>query len=111
MLRTSIIRMSPSPLRWGPTSFLSTRHPVPPSRRTGDDQRILGGETFQRASLAPVEPARLPLQHAGGDVEWARSFHVGSGLLADVYLHGDPPTSEQLERVRDRAWRDARAVG
>jgi len=37
---------------------------------------------------------------ADGGVSWSVSFRVGSGSLADSYLLGDPPSSEELERVR-----------
>jgi exopolyphosphatase / guanosine-5'-triphosphate,3'-diphosphate pyrophosphatase len=34
---------------------------------------------------------------------WSRSAPVGSRMLADAYLHTDPPTEEHLRRVRDAA--------
>ena len=34
-------------------------------------------------------------------VDWSASWDIGSGLLADTYLHSDPPGSEELEAVRD----------
>jgi exopolyphosphatase / guanosine-5'-triphosphate,3'-diphosphate pyrophosphatase len=33
-------------------------------------------------------------------VAWARSLPVGSGLLTDEHLHGDPPAPEELDAVR-----------
>jgi exopolyphosphatase/guanosine-5'-triphosphate,3'-diphosphate pyrophosphatase len=33
-------------------------------------------------------------------VRASSSFRIGSGFLADSYLHGDPPTVAQLQRVR-----------
>jgi exopolyphosphatase/guanosine-5'-triphosphate,3'-diphosphate pyrophosphatase len=33
-------------------------------------------------------------------VRASSSFRIGSGFLADAYLHGDPPTIEQLASVR-----------
>jgi len=33
-------------------------------------------------------------------VRASSSFRIGSGFLADAYLHGDPPTIEQLAQVR-----------
>ena len=33
-------------------------------------------------------------------VEWWASLPIGSGLLADGYLHTDPPAVDELERVR-----------
>ena len=35
-----------------------------------------------------------------GGVRASSSFRIGSGFLADSYLHGDPPTVAQLQRVR-----------
>jgi exopolyphosphatase/guanosine-5'-triphosphate,3'-diphosphate pyrophosphatase len=35
-----------------------------------------------------------------GGVTWWASLSIGSGLLADGYLHSDPPASEELERAR-----------
>jgi exopolyphosphatase/guanosine-5'-triphosphate,3'-diphosphate pyrophosphatase len=37
---------------------------------------------------------------AGEGVGWWASFSVGSGSLADAFLHGDPPLAGELERVR-----------
>jgi exopolyphosphatase / guanosine-5'-triphosphate,3'-diphosphate pyrophosphatase len=31
---------------------------------------------------------------------WAESFRIGSGLLADGYLHSDPPAQAELQAVR-----------
>jgi exopolyphosphatase / guanosine-5'-triphosphate,3'-diphosphate pyrophosphatase len=36
-------------------------------------------------------------------VEWSRSFVVGSGLLADLHLRGDPPADSELEAMRAHA--------
>jgi exopolyphosphatase/guanosine-5'-triphosphate,3'-diphosphate pyrophosphatase len=38
-----------------------------------------------------------------GGVEWCASFLVGSGALAERYLRSDPPTSGELEAVREHA--------
>jgi exopolyphosphatase/guanosine-5'-triphosphate,3'-diphosphate pyrophosphatase len=35
-----------------------------------------------------------------GGVRASSSFRIGSGFLADSYLHQDPPTVEELQRVR-----------
>ena len=35
-----------------------------------------------------------------GGVQWSASFRVGSGFLADHYLHSDPPTTDELDDVR-----------
>jgi exopolyphosphatase/guanosine-5'-triphosphate,3'-diphosphate pyrophosphatase len=35
-----------------------------------------------------------------GGVRWSASFRVGSGMLADAYLHSDPPGVFELERLR-----------
>ena len=35
-----------------------------------------------------------------GDMAWSASFRIGSGFLADSYLRGDPPSVDELEKVR-----------
>lgn len=35
-----------------------------------------------------------------GGVSWSVSFRVGSGFLADHYLHHDPPALDELEQIR-----------
>jgi exopolyphosphatase/guanosine-5'-triphosphate,3'-diphosphate pyrophosphatase len=35
-----------------------------------------------------------------GGVRASSSFRIGSGFLADTYLHSDPPSAEELRRVR-----------
>ena len=35
-----------------------------------------------------------------GTVSWSATFRIGSGFLADSYLHADPPAVEELENVR-----------
>jgi exopolyphosphatase/guanosine-5'-triphosphate,3'-diphosphate pyrophosphatase len=44
--------------------------------------------------------SELVVGTAEGGVTWARSFAVGSGFLADKYLHGDPPTAAELDQLR-----------
>src|SRR5205823_153851 len=36
-------------------------------------------------------------------VAWCESFRIGSGYLAESYLHSDPPSVEELENVRRHA--------
>jgi exopolyphosphatase/guanosine-5'-triphosphate,3'-diphosphate pyrophosphatase len=36
----------------------------------------------------------------GGGVRASSSFRIGSGMLADAYLHTDPPTVLELQRLR-----------
>jgi exopolyphosphatase / guanosine-5'-triphosphate,3'-diphosphate pyrophosphatase len=38
-----------------------------------------------------------------GGVQWSASFLVGSGQLAERYLRSDPPSTDQLEAVREHA--------
>lgn len=35
-----------------------------------------------------------------GGVRASSSFRIGSGLLADAYLHSDPPSAQELQRLR-----------
>jgi exopolyphosphatase / guanosine-5'-triphosphate,3'-diphosphate pyrophosphatase len=36
----------------------------------------------------------------GGGMTWAESFRVGSGFVADAFLHSDPPAAGELEAAR-----------
>jgi exopolyphosphatase/guanosine-5'-triphosphate,3'-diphosphate pyrophosphatase len=36
-----------------------------------------------------------------GGVTWSASFRIGSGQLADDYLHSDPPSAAELLKVRN----------
>jgi len=38
-----------------------------------------------------------------GGVSWSASFRIGSGGLADAYLRSDPPSAEELHRMREHA--------
>jgi exopolyphosphatase / guanosine-5'-triphosphate,3'-diphosphate pyrophosphatase len=35
-----------------------------------------------------------------GAMDWSESFRIGSGFLADAYLRSDPPSVDELEKVR-----------
>jgi exopolyphosphatase / guanosine-5'-triphosphate,3'-diphosphate pyrophosphatase len=37
---------------------------------------------------------------ANGRMTWSASFRIGSGFLADSYLHSDPPSIDELDKVR-----------
>jgi exopolyphosphatase/guanosine-5'-triphosphate,3'-diphosphate pyrophosphatase len=36
-----------------------------------------------------------------GGVDQVRSWHIGSGILADALVEGDPPSAAEIRRVRD----------
>jgi exopolyphosphatase/guanosine-5'-triphosphate,3'-diphosphate pyrophosphatase len=42
----------------------------------------------------------LAIGLSDGAVSWSATFRIGSGYLADSYLHSDPPAVEELENVR-----------
>ena len=37
---------------------------------------------------------------ADGEMTWSESFRIGSGFLADSYLRSDPPSADELEKLR-----------
>ena len=37
---------------------------------------------------------------ADGEMTWSESFRIGSGFLADAYLRSDPPSADELSKVR-----------
>jgi exopolyphosphatase / guanosine-5'-triphosphate,3'-diphosphate pyrophosphatase len=85
----------------------------------GVPMRVLSGEEEARLAFAGVigtlsgAPAdgRLVVVDVGGwstevvlgtraaGVSWSASYRLGSGLLADVYFHSDPPDTRELAAV------------
>ena len=88
----------------------------------GVDVEILDGEEEARLAFAGAT-ATLPeppqgvigvVDVGGGSseiavgtvedgVSWSSSFRIGSGSLADAYLRNDPPSVEELHRMREHA--------
>ena len=66
-------------------------------------------------TLAQASTERLAVVDVGGGsteiavgrvaegATWVASFRIGSGLLADSYLHTDPPSAHELNAVRQHA--------
>jgi exopolyphosphatase / guanosine-5'-triphosphate,3'-diphosphate pyrophosphatase len=44
--------------------------------------------------------SEIAIGQPGGRVAWSASFRIGSGFLADSYLHSDPPAVDELEELR-----------
>jgi exopolyphosphatase/guanosine-5'-triphosphate,3'-diphosphate pyrophosphatase len=90
--------------------------------RTGLSVRVLGGKEEAQLSFvgatkrlgAPAEGPIAVIDVGGGSTEiaigtvdagvsWCESFRIGSGFLADSYLHSDPPAMDELQGVRSHA--------
>ena len=85
----------------------------------GMELEILSGEeearlSFVGATRTLLEPAEgsvavvdvgggsseIAIGAADGEMTWSASFRIGSGFLADAYLRSDPPSADELEKVR-----------
>ncbi len=44
--------------------------------------------------------SEIAIGEPDGAMTWSESFRIGSGFLADAYLRSDPPSVEELEKVR-----------
>jgi exopolyphosphatase/guanosine-5'-triphosphate,3'-diphosphate pyrophosphatase len=44
--------------------------------------------------------SEIAIGEANGLMTWSESFRIGSGFLADAYLRSDPPSADELEKVR-----------
>ena len=85
----------------------------------GMELDVLSGEeearlSFVGATRTLVQPAEgtiavvdvgggsseIAVGEADGAMGWSASFRIGSGFLADAYLRSDPPSVEELEKVR-----------
>ena len=81
--------------------------------------RVISGEeearlSFMGATSTLADPAggkvavvdvgggstEIAIGSSRGGVEWWRSLPIGSGVLADRHLHGDPPSARQVDAVR-----------
>jgi exopolyphosphatase / guanosine-5'-triphosphate,3'-diphosphate pyrophosphatase len=78
---------------------------------TGEEEARLSFVGATRTLLQPADGTIAVADVGGGSSEiavgepngrmaWSASFRVGSGFLADSYLRGDPPSVDELEKVR-----------
>ena len=44
--------------------------------------------------------SELAIGDPDGTMRWSESFRIGSGFLADSYLRSDPPSADELEKLR-----------
>ena len=44
--------------------------------------------------------SEIAVGRANGRMTWSESFRIGSGFLADSYLRSDPPSADELEKLR-----------
>jgi exopolyphosphatase/guanosine-5'-triphosphate,3'-diphosphate pyrophosphatase len=67
--------------------------------------RTLGEALDGRVGVVDVGggSSELAVGTLAGGVTWSASFAVGSGLLADHYLHSDPPSADELRALREHA--------
>jgi exopolyphosphatase / guanosine-5'-triphosphate,3'-diphosphate pyrophosphatase len=64
--------------------------------------KTLGHPVDGEVAVADVggNSSELAIGTVADGVRWSRSFSIGSGFLADAYLHSDPPSARELEAVR-----------
>jgi exopolyphosphatase/guanosine-5'-triphosphate,3'-diphosphate pyrophosphatase len=78
---------------------------------TGEEEARLSFVGATRTLLRPVDGTVAVIDVGGGSseiaigepdgrMEWSESFRIGSGFLADSYLRSDPPSVDELEKVR-----------
>ena len=67
--------------------------------------RTLGTEIDGNLAVVDVGggSTEIAIGETESGVEWARSFRIGSGFLADSYLHSDPPAAQELQSARAHA--------
>jgi exopolyphosphatase/guanosine-5'-triphosphate,3'-diphosphate pyrophosphatase len=78
---------------------------------SGDEEARLSFVGATRTLVAPLDGTVAVIDVGGGSSEiavgdpdgqmtWCESFRIGSGFLADAYLRSDPPSVEELDKVR-----------
>ena len=81
---------------------------------TDEEEARLAFVGATRTLLKPAEGTIAVIDVGGGSSElaigepdgrmaWSASFRIGSGFLADSYLRSDPPSIDELEKVRRHA--------
>jgi exopolyphosphatase / guanosine-5'-triphosphate,3'-diphosphate pyrophosphatase len=84
---------------------------MPLSVLTGEEEARLSFVGATRTLVQPAEGTIAVIDVGGGSSEiaigdtaggmaWSESFRIGSGFLADSYLRSDPPSVDELEKVR-----------
>jgi exopolyphosphatase / guanosine-5'-triphosphate,3'-diphosphate pyrophosphatase len=87
---------------------------LPTQVLTEEDEARLAFLGASRTLGAPFEGNLCVVDVGGGSTEiaigtlddgvtWSQSFRIGSGFLADSYLHSDPPSAHELEAARAHA--------
>jgi exopolyphosphatase/guanosine-5'-triphosphate,3'-diphosphate pyrophosphatase len=60
-----------------------------------------------RGTIAVVDvgggSSEIAVGEPSGEMAWSASFRIGSGFLADSYLRSDPPSVDELQKVRRHA--------
>jgi exopolyphosphatase / guanosine-5'-triphosphate,3'-diphosphate pyrophosphatase len=78
---------------------------------SGEEEARLSFVGATRTMLSPADGTIAVIDVGGGSSEiavgepdgkmaWSASFRIGSGFLADAYLRSDPPSVDELEKVR-----------
>jgi exopolyphosphatase / guanosine-5'-triphosphate,3'-diphosphate pyrophosphatase len=67
--------------------------------------RTLGSAVEGKLAVVDVGggSTEIAIGSPDGGVEWSQSFRIGSGFLADSYLHSDPPAASELQSARAHA--------
>ena len=67
--------------------------------------RTLGRELHGTVAVVDVGggSTEIAVGTIAGGVTWSRSVALGSGMLADLHLHSDPPAHAELEAMRAHA--------
>ena len=78
---------------------------------SGEEEARLSFVGATRTLLAPAEgtiavidvgggSSEIAIGEPDGEMTWSASFRIGSGFLADAYLRSDPPSVDELQKVR-----------
>lgn len=86
-----------------------------PDVLTDEEEARLAFLGASRTLTSPLDGSLAVVDVGGGSTEiaigtlddgvhWSASFSIGSGFLADAYLHSDPPAVRELHAVREHAF-------
>jgi exopolyphosphatase/guanosine-5'-triphosphate,3'-diphosphate pyrophosphatase len=106
---TAAIRNAPN--RDQLTAAVSTAGGMALEILSGEEEARLSFVGATRTMLSPVDgtiavidvgggSSEIAVGEPNGEMAWSASFRIGSGFLADAYLRSDPPSVDELEKVR-----------
>jgi exopolyphosphatase / guanosine-5'-triphosphate,3'-diphosphate pyrophosphatase len=109
IVATAAVRGAPNSKKL--TSLIEDRTDLPVRVLSGHEEAQLAFVGATKRLGAPAEGSIIVIDVGGGSTEiavgtvddgsnWDHTFRIGSGMLTEAYVESDPPTENELDKVR-----------